>query len=81
MTDEELLRQFGKGNFSALETLSYRYHATIQTYINRLMQSKGLAEDLTQECFIRVITSARLGRYPQSFRPWLYKIATRTNTI
>ena len=76
MTDEDLMRQFGEGNVSALETLTYRYHATIYTYIHRMMQSRMLAEDLTQECFVRVMISARQGRYPQSFRPWLYKIAT-----
>ncbi|WP_127585660.1 RNA polymerase sigma factor [Paenibacillus koleovorans] len=76
MTDEELLLQFGNGHISALETLTYRYHAAIQTYIHRMMQFKGVAEDLTQECFIRVMTSARSGRYPQCFRPWIYKIAT-----
>ncbi len=76
MTDEQLMRQFADGNASALETLTYRYHAAIHKYIHRMMQSRVLAEDLTQECFVRVMLSAREGRFPQSFRPWLYKIAT-----
>ncbi|CAH1209702.1 ECF RNA polymerase sigma factor SigW [Paenibacillus plantiphilus] len=76
MTDEELLKELSGGHASALETLAYRYHAAIRAYLFRLLQSRTLADDLTQECFIRVITSVKQGRLPEKFRPWLYKIAT-----
>lgn len=34
-----------------------------------------LAEDLTQETFIRLVRDAQSYRYPRPFRPWLYAIA------
>lgn len=76
MTDEELLHQMSRGNSAALETLVYRYHVPLQTYLIRVLGSKTLAEDLTQECFIRVMESVKSNRVPTSFRPWLYRIAT-----
>lgn len=76
MTDEELLKELSRGHASALETLAFRYHAAIRTYLYRLLQSRTLADDMTQECFVRVITSVKQGRLPEKFKPWLYKIAT-----
>jgi RNA polymerase sigma factor (sigma-70 family) len=76
MTDEELLYQMKKGDSAALETLFYRYHVQIHKYLYRMLGSKTLAEDLTQECFIRVMESVKQKHIPSSFRPWFYKIAS-----
>lgn len=76
MTDEELLKELSRGHTSALETLAFRYHAAIRTYLYRLLQSRTLADDMTQESFVRVIASVKQGRLPEKFKPWLYKIAT-----
>ncbi|MBW7476269.1 RNA polymerase sigma factor [Paenibacillus oenotherae] len=76
MTDEELLKELSRGHTSALETLVFRYHAAIRTYVYRMLQSRTLADDVTQESFVRVMTSIKQGRLPEKFKPWLYKIAT-----
>jgi len=76
MTDEELLLEMSKGSGTALETLVFRYHAAIQTYLHRMVGSGTTAEDLAQECFVRVMEAVRKKRLPLSFRPWIYKIAT-----
>ncbi|MBP1996337.1 RNA polymerase sigma factor [Paenibacillus eucommiae] len=76
MNDEELIQELSRGHTSALETLAFRYHAAIRTYLYRMLQSRLLADDLTQECFLRVMESVRQGRLPTTFKPWIYKIAT-----
>lgn len=64
------------GQLAALEALIYRYHGPIRAYLNRVLHSPSLADDLTQECFVRVITAAQSGRLPHQARPWIYRIAT-----
>ena len=76
LTDEELLTMIRDGQPAALEALIYRYHAPIRAYLTRVLHSASLAEDLTQECFTRVITAAKTGKLPGQARPWIYRIAT-----
>jgi RNA polymerase sigma factor (sigma-70 family) len=76
LTDEELLAEMSRGNGAAWETLIYRYHAPIHAYLNRMLGSAVWAEDYTQECFLRVMKSVKMRRLPESFRPWLYRIAS-----
>ncbi|MBZ0291130.1 MAG: RNA polymerase sigma factor [Anaerolineae bacterium] len=46
-------------------------------YLYRMTGSdRGLAEDLAQETFLRVLRAIHQYRYPRPFKPWLYMIAT-----
>lgn len=76
VTDEELLMQYRHGNTAVLELFVYRYHQTIYAYLYRMTSNRQLAEDLVQECFVRVFTALQAGRLPERFRPWIYQIAT-----
>lgn len=76
VTDEQLLAQYKQGNTAVLELFVYRYHSVIYAYLYRLTNKRQLAEDLVQECFIRVFTALQAGRVPVRFRPWIYQIAT-----
>ncbi|MEK4513418.1 RNA polymerase sigma factor [Paenibacillus sp. FSL K6-2524] len=76
VTDEQLLMQYKQGNTAVLELFVYRYHQTIYAYLYRLTSKRQLAEDLAQECFVRVFTALQAGRLPERFRPWIYRIAT-----
>lgn len=76
MTDGQLLRELRNGSESAFEAMVYRYHGAIYAYLYRMLGGeKPLAEDLTQECFLRAIQAIRNGMLPDLLRPWLYKIA------
>jgi RNA polymerase sigma-70 factor (ECF subfamily) len=75
-SDEELMRSWQRGRPQALEALVVRYHTPIYSYLFRLTGRHTLAEDLTQDCFERVVASRALYDYPRPFRPWLYAIAT-----
>jgi RNA polymerase sigma factor (sigma-70 family) len=76
MKDEELAELYQHGDEAAMEAIIYRYHASIQSYIYRLMNNQMTAEELVQECFIKVCISLKSGSMPTLFRPWIYRIAT-----
>jgi len=75
LSDEELCREIQNGSESALEALIHRYHHPLYGFIYRQTHHSSLADDLVQETFIRLCTKAHLYRYPEPFRPWLYRIA------
>lgn len=74
-TDEDLFRDWQRGEARALEALVERYHAPLIAHLYRVLADVHLAEDLTQETFIRLIRDAQSYRYPRPLRPWLYAIA------
>ena len=57
-----------------MEALVHRYHQPLFAYLYRLSGNRHLAEDLTQEAFVRLMS--RIGQYhfPQPFKPWLYTL-------
>jgi RNA polymerase sigma factor (sigma-70 family) len=75
ISDEELFRQWQKGNAEALETLVQRYHRVLLAYLYRLVGHAQIAEDLLQETFVRLVREAQSYHYPRPFAPWLYTIA------
>ncbi len=73
--DEELCRQLKEGNEAALEALVHRHHGAVFAFLHRLSGSRHTADDLAQECFIRLCTRIHHYRYPEPFTPWLYTVA------
>lgn len=55
-------------------TSAHRSHAAV-TYAVALKATRDpeLAEDLTQESFVRLLAEARAGRYPDNTGAWLYR--------
>lgn len=75
LKDEDLCREIQSGSETALEALVHRYHSPIYGYISRQIGDAGMSQDLVQETFIRVCTKIEQYRYPEPFRPWIYRIA------
>lgn len=75
IADEELVREWQQGSAGALEALVQRYHAPMLAHLARLTGDAHLAEDLTQETFVRLVRDAHSYRYPRPFKPWFYTIA------
>jgi RNA polymerase sigma-70 factor (ECF subfamily) len=73
--DEDLFREWQQGAVGALEALVRRHHAPLLAHLIRLTGNPALAEDLTQDTFLRLVRDARLYHYPRPFLPWLYTIA------
>jgi RNA polymerase sigma factor (sigma-70 family) len=77
MTDQELVHAYQKGYDHALEELLVRYKERIYSVIFYLVRRKELAEDLFQDCFVKIITSLRKKNYDEQgkFLPWALCIA------
>lgn len=76
-TPEELAKRLQMGHRDALAALVEGHHHALVGYLFRMTGGeRPLAEDLTQEAFMRVLRAIGQYRYPQPFKPWLYAIAT-----
>lgn len=76
MQDEEYMRELSFGNDAALDTLVFRYHKPLYGYVYRLLKDEKRAEDIVQETFMKIYQQGQKGYVPDSFKPWMYKIAT-----
>lgn len=75
-TDEELLRLMGKGQNIAFDELYNRYGQKLFGYFYRMLwKNKELAEDCTQELFLKVIKNVKKFDVDRSCSTWLYSIA------
>ena len=76
-TDEQLALRVQQGHASELAVLVERHHSLLLGFLYRMTGSdRALAEDLTQEAFLRALRAIGQYRYPRPFKPWLYAIAT-----
>ena len=77
ISDETLAQQLQDGRLSALAILVERYHGPLLAFLYRLTGGhKPLAEDLVQDCFLRLLRSIGGYQGTRPFKPWLYAIAT-----
>lgn len=74
--DEELLSPVAKGSAAAFDELYKRYGQKMFGYFFRMLwKNKELAEDQTQELFVKIIRHAGSFEAGRSFSTWLYSIA------
>ena len=73
--DVHLMLEFQKGNKSSFEKLMERNYKRVFNLIYRFVASHEIAEDLTQEVFIKVYHAASSYRPQAKFQTWLYQIA------
>jgi RNA polymerase sigma-70 factor (ECF subfamily) len=73
--DEELMLAYRQGDAGAFETLYARHKGPLYRFVLRSVRERGLAEELYQEIWMRVIEAR--GRYAVQarFTTWLYTIA------
>src|SRR5512147_3215993 len=75
-TDEQLARRVQRGHISDLTLLVERHHSPLLGFLYRLTGGdRALAEDLTQESFLRALRSIQQYQPSRRFKPWLYAIA------
>jgi len=76
--DALLMQEAGKGDRAAFESLMRKYYRRIYNFIGRYVGDAALAEDLSQEVFLKAYQAA-LNYQPQAkFQTWLYTIARNT---
>jgi RNA polymerase sigma-70 factor (ECF subfamily) len=76
-SDLDLLRAVAGGDRGAFEALYARHAAAVMRFLHHLCHDAGLAEDLTQETFVRAWRAAPRFRPEASVRTWLLEIAKR----
>ena len=76
-TDEQLMLEYASGNSTAFEELFRRYGKKLYNLFLRSLNKTEPAQDLLQECFLRVIEAR--GRYQpkpkKAFSNWIFTIA------
>jgi RNA polymerase sigma factor (sigma-70 family) len=76
--DGDLVGRARAGDPVAFERLFERYHAPVLNYLHRMVGDRALAEDLTQDAFVKAYRALPGTRPDLAFKAWLYRIATNT---
>lgn len=75
--DQRLLALVGEGDRAAFETLYDRYGARVMGFLHGMCRDRQVAEDLTQETFLRVWSAAPRWRPTGRVSTWIFQIAKR----
>jgi len=73
--DEELMIAYRDGNAGAFETLYARHRARLFRFVLRSVKERGMAEELFQDVWMRVIEARERYAPKARFTTWLYSIA------
>lgn len=73
--DPRLVRRAKAGDVEAFEDLVRRYQADVWRFAFHVLRDRALAEDVTQETFIRAFRFLRTFRGDAPFTSWLLRIA------
>lgn len=75
MKDDFLIKRIRAGDEDAAEELVRRYYAQVMRFCRWQCSKNGLAEDLTQETFLKVFRSIDRYRNRGHFKAWLFCVA------
>lgn len=74
-SDQDLVKQVLSGNTKAFSKIVTSHQSSIIVFVQRMVRSRALALDLSQEVFVRAYTSLHTFEANKALRPWLYRIA------
>jgi len=74
-SSEDLMSRVAQGSDGALTALMSRFASPLLTFLQRMTGDRQRAEELFQEVFLSVWTHRHQYRFPERFRPWLFRIA------
>ncbi|MCC8423588.1 RNA polymerase sigma factor [Mucilaginibacter sp. UR6-11] len=80
LSDEELLPDLIAGRAEAFTVFYERYHSNIYQFIYKYVHSAPMADDLTQEVFIKIWDGRAQLQHVQSFKAYLL-ISARNHTL
>lgn len=73
--DLAILRRAQRGDERAFSVLVRAYQPQVFNFVLRLVRDRSLAEDLTQEIFLRVFQALPTFSFRSKFRTWLFQVA------
>jgi RNA polymerase sigma-70 factor (ECF subfamily) len=74
-TDEMLMVRYQRGERKAFVELVRRHNKPIYNFVLRQLRTPSVAEDLTQDVFMRLVQNAAEFKHEARFSTWLYTIA------
>ncbi|MFA5360243.1 MAG: sigma-70 family RNA polymerase sigma factor [Patescibacteria group bacterium] len=77
-SDEQLVEAYLKGNKESLNILIRRYLTPVFNYVLSFVKENNIAEDLTQEVFVKIWKKIKKFDNKYKFKSWLYIIAKNT---
>lgn len=78
MTDNELIRQAKRGDEAALRALYRRYAPRVYAVVRRIAGDDALADDWSQEAWIRVFRALPGFRGEAAFSTWVHRVAVNS---
>jgi len=75
MTDEMIMKAVKRGDLQQASLLFDRYNKRIYNFLARMTVDRSLAEDLTQNVFLRIIKYRNSYREGAKFHSWIYQVA------
>jgi RNA polymerase sigma factor (sigma-70 family) len=75
MTDERIMEAVKNGDLQQVSVLFDRYHKRIFNFLARMTMDRDLAEDLTQNVFLRIIKYRGSYKEGMRFQSWIYQVA------
>lgn len=73
--DPELIRAAAAGDAAAFEELVRVYQAYVWRFLRHLLSDPELAQDITQETFVRVYRRLGTFRFDSKFSTWVFQVA------
>lgn len=77
-TDHVLIQEYLAGDQKAFEALVGRYMGAIYRFVYGYVRDNQVAEDITQEVFVKVWKNASKIDSQKNFKSWMYMIAKNT---
>jgi RNA polymerase sigma factor (sigma-70 family) len=75
MTDEIIMEAVKNGDLQQASMLFDRYHKRIFNFLARMTMDRDLAQDLTQNVFLRMIKYRSSYKEGLKFQSWIYQMA------
>lgn len=75
LSDQEVVARAREGREPAYRELIRRYERPVFSLIFRMVRDRELAEDLTQETFVKALNAVESYRPEFKFSSWIFKIA------
>src|SRR5207245_6380917 len=74
--DAELMLRVKEGDSASFDLLLEKYRLPVIHFLYRMVQNRGISEELAQEVFLRVYGSRATYEPTAKFTTWLFGIAT-----
>jgi RNA polymerase sigma-70 factor (ECF subfamily) len=75
MTDEQIMEAVKNGELQLSSVLFDRYNKRLFNFLARMTRDRELAEDLTQNVFLRMIRYRNSYKEHMKFQAWIYQVA------